>query len=95
MHKVQAPKWKDPENRFEFVGPDGKKTWLPLLKYIKPGLIKKLDGGVQLEIIEKLFEEYQPGLFDKFDDFDQISDLFNEWTAASGVDLGESSPSQD
>lgn len=95
MDKVKQPKYKDPENQYQFVGPDGKKTWLPKLKYIKPELVVKLDGGAKLDIIRELFETYQPGLFGKFDDFDQVEDIFIKWQAASGVELGESSPSQD
>jgi hypothetical protein len=79
---------------FEFKMPGDKKVYkVPKLKYIRPALIEQLDGGKKSEIMSALIEAYHPGLYAKFDDADQLVDLYEAWAEASGISMGESSGS--
>jgi hypothetical protein len=97
MFQVPPSKASVKQNRFEFTMPsDPKKSLsLPLLKYLKPTLIAQLDKGEKIDVIKGLLDAYLPGLFDKFDDFDQVTALYEAWAEASGISVGESSASTD
>lgn len=95
----QVPKAKASikQNQFEFVMPDepDKTLVLPLLKYIKPTLIESLDQGEKLDVVRGLLDAYHPGLFARFDDFEQVGALYDAWAEESGISAGESPASPD
>ena len=84
------------QNRFEFKFPGSTKTYtVPLLKYIKPALMAELEELNTQQSIVRLLGEYYPkeSLFEKFEDAEQFEWFMDQWTAASGVSLGESEDS--
>lgn len=94
MFEVPAPKRSMKQNLFQFKMPGDEKVYeLPKLQYLKPSLVDKLDGGQKIEVIRGITDEYIPGLFDQFDDSEQLIALYEAWAKESGISLGESSGS--
>lgn len=97
VYKVPKSKASIKQNRFEFEMPDDPDTTLsvPLLKYLKPSLVFELNGVDQAQALRRMLEEYHPDIFDRFEDMEQMTDLYEAWAKESGIDLGESSASSD
>lgn len=95
VFQLPAAKRSFEQNLFKFSLPgDDKKVYkLPKLQYIKPKLVADLDGAPKMQIIRALVDEYIPGLFDHFEDPDQLLALYNAWAEESGLSVGESSGS--
>lgn len=95
VFEVPAAKRSLDQNLFKFKMPDDGRTVykLPKLQYVKPSLFERLEGSRKIEIIRALTDEYIPGLFDKFEDPDQLLALYNAWAEDSGISVGESSGS--
>jgi hypothetical protein len=84
------------QNRFVFKMPgEAKQRSVPLLKFIKPSLVEALDGGEKFAVVRGLLDEYVPGVYDQFEDMEQITDFYTEWAKQSGIDMGKSSDSTD
>lgn len=86
------------QNRFEFTFPGSKKKYsLPLLKFIRPSLIRDIGQLDEMDGFSKILTEYYPNedLFAKFDDADQFEAFIEAWKDESGVSLGESEDSTD
>lgn len=82
------------EAQRRFAQPAPRVTYkLPKLQFIKPALFERLNGSKKIEIIRALTDEYIPGLFDAFEDPDQLLALYNAWAEESGISVGESSGS--
>lgn len=94
MTKFQVPASKASinQNRFEFEL-DGKSYSIPKLQYIKPSLMKRLNGQDAEMLVLSLVDEYHEGLSDEFDSLDQMLALYEAWAEASGLTVGESSGS--
>lgn len=86
------------QNRFEFTFPSSKKKYsLPLLKFIKPSLVRDLGTLDEIDGFCKILDAYYPDddLLDKFEDADQFEAFLTAWKDESGVSLGESEDSTD
>lgn len=94
--RVPPAKRSIKQNVYEFQMPDSEEIYeLPLLRYIKPSLVEELDGGKKSDIVRKLLETYVPGIYERFEDADQLVALYEDWARESGMTLGESSGSTD
>lgn len=82
------------QNRFEFTLPGSKKIHsVPLLQFIRPAFIRdyaQLDAN---EFMVKFIDAELPGVLDELDDAEQLGGLFDAWSQASGITLGESEAS--
>jgi hypothetical protein len=94
QYQVPPSKASIEQNRFTFTL-NGKDYSLPKLAFIKPSLVEQLEGATKLKAVRMLTDHYIPGLFDEFEDAEQLTDLYNAWATASGLKLGESSASRD
>lgn len=95
VFEVPAAKRSIDQNLFKFKMPGDDRTVykLPKLQYIKPSLVEQLDGQSKMTIVRRLTDEYIPGLFDRFEDPDQLLSLYEAWAEESGLSVGESSGS--
>lgn len=91
--KVPASKKSIDQNRFEVEATDGKTYALPSLKYIDPNLMVKVEAMPQMAGTKFLFESMAPGLFETFEDGEQVGALMDAWQEFSGVTVGESGAS--
>lgn len=84
------------QNRFEFTFPGSKKKYtLPMLKFIKPSLVRDIGHLDEMDGFSEILKAYYPDedLFAKFEDADQFEAFVNAWKDESGVSLGESEDS--
>lgn len=83
------------QNRYRFLMPEPDETVydVPLLKFLKPSIVLAADELSETAFIKLLFSEYLPGVFDRFEDAEQLSDFMAGWSAASGISTGESEAS--
>lgn len=96
VYRLPASKKSLKQNQFEFQLVEGGPLYsIPKLKYVKPGLAVKLEDMPLQQAVVALFEEFQPGLLDEFEDGEQFEDFTRAWAKASGISLGESKPSSD
>jgi hypothetical protein len=95
VYTVPPSKASIKQNRFEFMVPGDDKVYeVPKMRYLKPALIADLDQQEKkYAVLRSLLEVYHPGLFDSFEDLDQVESLYNAWGEASGIQVGESSAS--
>lgn len=95
VFEVPVAKRSIDQNLFKFKMPGDDRTVykLPKLQFIKPSLFERLEGSKKIDIIRALTDEYIPGLFDAFEDPDQLLALYNAWAEESGISVGESSGS--
>lgn len=97
VFEIPAAKKSVDQNLFKFrmPGKDDTTYKVPLLQFLRPSLIAQLEQVTKFEAVKQLTDEYCPGLFDRFEDSDQLIAFYNAWAEASGIDLGESSGSTD
>jgi len=91
--KVPASKKSIDQNRFEVEATNGKTFQLPSLKYIDPNLMVQVEAMPQMAGTKHMFESIAPGLFETFEDGEQVGALMEAWQEFSGVTLGESQAS--
>lgn len=96
VYEVPASKASIKQNRFEFKVPGDKKTYsVPKLQFLKPSLVQDVEEDNPIRAMRAILDYYTPGVYEKFEDGEQVAGLFNAWAEGSGVDLGESSASAD
>lgn len=96
VYRLPASKKSLKQNQFEFLLPDDDTLYsIPKLKYLKPSLAVKIEDLPLQEAVILLFEEFHPGLFERFEDSEQFEHFTRAWALASGINLPESKPSSD
>lgn len=95
VHRVPRSKASLAQNRYRFTMPGDDTTVhdVPLLKYLKPSLVLAADDMSEVAFIKLLFGTYLPGVFEAFEDAEQLTDFMAAWQAASGISTGESEAS--
>jgi hypothetical protein len=93
VYQVPPAKKSKAQDKFEFeIG--GKTHSLPLMKLLPPRDMALMEGR-SLNSIRDVFEQHAPGVFDQFENTEQLEGLTKAWAADSGLDLGESPASSD
>ena len=54
-----------------------------------------MEGGSKIVAVKTITNEYAPGLFERFEDAEQLSAFYQAWAEASGISVGESSGSDE
>ncbi|AJT42420.1 hypothetical protein [Psychromicrobium lacuslunae] len=94
VFQVPASKAGYKQNRFEFTMPGSKKVHsIPKLSFLKPELLLKMETLSQAQAMNELFAEYLPEVLGQFGEIFQLEALFNAWSEASEMSLGESEAS--
>jgi hypothetical protein len=93
----QKKTWSVP--KLQFISSDLRlrmqEASIPLKRIIDEGGQPAPEQTLEVQAIQReLFETYAPGLYKQLTD-DQIPALMQAWQEASGISLGESSPSAD
>lgn len=82
------------QNVFKFTFPGDRAVYkIPKLQYLRPSLIEQIEGGSKVAAVRAVTNEYAPGLFERFEDSEQLAAFYEAWAKASGISLGESSGS--
>lgn len=67
---------------------------LPLMGKIKPSVVlESQEHADELKQLWVLLEGVAPGLFDEFEDGDELGAFFKDWQKESGIEVGESEAS--
>ena len=75
VYRLPASRKSLKQNQFEFqLVEDGPVHTIPKLKFVKPALAVKLEVVPLQQAVVMLFEEFQPGLLDEFEDSEQFED---------------------
>lgn len=96
IFRLPASKKSLAQNQFQFQLEEGGEVFsIPKLKFLKPSLAVEIEEMPLQKAVVHLFETFHPGLFDTFEDSDQLEAFTLAWARASGINLGESKPSSD
>lgn len=94
VYQVPKSKRSLKQNVFQFTMPGDDTVYsVPKLQFVRPALVTRIEGGSKVDAVKAVTDEYVPGLFDRFEDAEQLAGFYNAWAEASGISLGESSPS--
>jgi hypothetical protein len=96
VYRLPASKKSLKQNQFEFqLVEDGPIYSIPKLKFVKPSLAVQIEDLPLQVAVVRLFDEFHPGLFESFEDADQLEGFTRAWATASGINIPESKPSSD
>lgn len=93
VYKIPASKKSIKQNQFEVEATNGATYVLPSLKFIDPNLMVEVEKMPQMAGTKHLFDAMAPGLFETFEDGEQVGALMEAWQEFSGVTVGESQAS--
>jgi hypothetical protein len=100
MYVVPKSKKSIKQDQFEITIPtevkgksEDRTFSLPSMKFLKPAVMAQAEQMGQISASRHMLESVAPGLFDLFEDADQINGFMEAWQEFSGITVGESAAS--